>query len=81
MRRLAFVVIGLVVLSAAGSAFTASPAASSFAFTTFDAPFFGAVNTESWGINIFGTVEGDYSDALGNNSHGFKRSPNGVFTK
>ncbi len=78
MWRLAFV-IPLLLLSVAPTALSSSPGAS-FAFTTFDAPFFGAVNTEANGINVFGTVVGDYSDALGNNEHGFKRSPNGVFT-
>jgi hypothetical protein len=78
MWRLAFV-IPLLLLSVAPTALSSSTGPS-FAFTTFDAPFFGAVNTEGNGINIFGTVVGDYSDALGNNEHGFKRTPNGVFT-
>ena len=80
MWRLAFVV-GLIVLGVAPSGVTASPTpTASFAFTTFDAPFPGATNTEAIGLNNLGTSVGDYCDATGNLCHGFKRSAKGVFT-
>lgn len=79
MKRLAFVV-ALLVLGIAPSGLTQSRPAS-FAFTTFDAPFLGAVETENLGINNLGVSVGDYCvDVVGNQCHGYRRSAFGVFT-
>lgn len=79
MWRLGFV-IPLIVLTAAPSALTSSPGAS-FAFTTFDAPFPGTMNTQNNGINNLGISVGEYCvDAEGGMCHAYRRSAQGVFT-
>jgi uncharacterized membrane protein len=80
MRRLAL----LMGLCALGFALGAVPtlAADSFAFTTFDVPFFGTVNTVVGGMNIHGHVVGGSADAKESPAsfHGYLRAPDGSLT-
>jgi hypothetical protein len=78
MKRLACVV-AVLVLGIAPSALTQSQQSppASFAFTTFDAPFTGVLNTENNGINDLGISVGDY--CTDNTCHGYRRSANGGF--
>jgi uncharacterized membrane protein len=80
MRRLALVMSVCTVGLVLGAVPTL--AADSFTFTTFDAPFFGTVNTDANGMNIHGQVVGGSADAKESAAsfHGYLREPDGSLT-